>query len=259
MSLWTRITSALMPGDPPAARGAADARAYGVGDIHGRLDLLDDLLARIEADIRARPRRRNFIVFLGDLIDRGPDSAAVVERLRTYRPADARPIFLAGNHEEILLRVLAAEPEVLSSWLRFGGAECVASYGLAAAKLAGLDETEAAALLRRHIPPAHLAFIEGFGDTFRFGDYLFVHAGIRPGVALEDQTQRDLRWIRDPFLNDTKPHGFLVVHGHTIVDEVEEKYNRIAIDTGAVHSGILTAIVIEEEERRYLSTGGGRR
>jgi serine/threonine protein phosphatase 1 len=235
-------------------RGKAGARAYAIGDIHGRLDLLDRLLERIEADIAARPRRRNFIVFLGDLVDRGPDSAGVVERLRTYRPSFASPVFLAGNHEEVLLRLLAQEKGILTSWLKFGGSECAQSYGLDPDSFKRLEEEAALQLLQAKVPRTHAEFLASFADTFRFGDYLFVHAGIRPGVAVEEQDRFDLRWIREPFLSDAKEHGFIVVHGHTIVGRVEERPNRIAIDTGAYHSGVLTALAVEDERRWYLAT-----
>lgn len=237
--------------------GKAGARAYAIGDIHGCLDLLEALLARIEQDCAARPPKRTWIVFLGDLIDRGPDSARVVERLLHYRPDFATPVFLAGNHEEVLLRTLGGEPEILADWLKFGGAECVASYGLDADALKRLDPAEAAARVRERIPPAHLEFVGGFADTFRFGDYLFVHAGIRPGVELEQQDQFDLRWIREPFLSDEEEHGVVVVHGHTIAGRVEERPNRIGLDTGAYQSGVLTAMGVEDDERWFLSTGDG--
>ncbi|WP_244552478.1 metallophosphoesterase [Allosphingosinicella indica] len=209
----------------------------------------------MENDLARRPVPRAFIVFLGDLIDRGPQSCEVIDRLANFSHPYAKCVVLMGNHEEILLRVMAAEPGLLTDWMRFGGAECVASYGVDPAGLSRLDEKAGAALLRQHIPARHLAFLESFGDTFKFGDYLFVHAGIRPGVAMEDQVQRDLRWIRGPFLDDVKTHGCLVVHGHTIVEAVEERSNRIAIDTGAVYSGVLTALVVEGAERHYLATG----
>jgi serine/threonine protein phosphatase 1 len=244
----------LIPADRQVARGKEGARAYAVGDIHGRLDLLDLLLARIHADMAARRPRRTFIIFLGDLVDRGPDSAGVVERLRTYRPEGARTIFLAGNHEEVLLRMLSGEQGILPSWLKFGGLECARSYGIDPAGLKRLDEEAALQLLRAKIPSAHREFLESFADTFRFGDYLFVHAGIRPGVAIEQQAPFDLRWIREPFLTDSKHHGVMVVHGHTIVERVEERPNRIAIDTGAYHSGQLTALAVEDEQRWYLSS-----
>lgn len=254
MGLVDRFRRLVAPA-PPLPRGAAGARAYAIGDVHGRLDLLDRLLATIEADIAARPKRRNFLVLLGDLVDRGPASAGVIERLRTYRPGGMRTIFLAGNHEEVMLRIFHGEEGVLPSWLKFGGAECLESYGIDSEALKRLDEEAALARVKAAIPREHVAFLESFGDTFRFGDYLFVHAGIRPGVPIEEQHVKDLRWIREPFLGDAKEHGFIVVHGHTICDAVEEKENRIGIDTGAYLSGNLTAIAIEDDRRWFLSTG----
>jgi serine/threonine protein phosphatase 1 len=239
---------------PPAPRGAEGRRAYAIGDVHGRLDLLDDMLARIEADNKRRRRKRTFVVLLGDLIDRGPASAGVIERLRTWRPDGIKPVFLAGNHEEVMLNVLAGREGILPSWLKFGGAECLESYGVDVDALKRLDERAAIAEIRAAVPRAHRDFLETFGDTFRFGDYLFVHAGIRPGVPVEEQHTKDLRWIREPFLGDAKEHGFTVVHGHTICDAIEERPNRIGIDTGAYQSGNLTAIGVEDEERWFLST-----
>ena len=243
-----------MSADRNLPKGKAGARAYAIGDIHGRLDLLERLLARIESDVAARPPRRNFIIFLGDLVDRGPESAQVVERLLHYRPPNARPIFLAGNHEEVMLRMLAGETGIMPSWLKFGGLECARSYGIDPASLQRMDEGAALQLLAAKVPRAHRDFLDSFADTFRFGDYLFVHAGIRPGIAVEEQDRHDLRWIRDPFLSDAKDHGFIVVHGHTIVEKVEERPNRIAIDTGAYHSGVLTALAIEDDRRWYLTS-----
>ena len=253
MSFFKALSDSLLGTRNIVRRGKSGARAYAVGDIHGRLDLLDLLLAKIAEDIGARPGKRTYIVFLGDLIDRGPDSAGVVERLLNYRPDFATPIFLAGNHEEVMLRALKGEPDILGDWLKFGGAECLASYGIDAAALSRMEADKAAELLRSKVPSAHIDFLEGFADTFRFGDYLFVHAGIRPGIPLEEQDQFDLRWIREPFLSGSHEHGPMVVHGHTIVSEVEERAHRICIDTGAYHSGILTAVGIEDDQRWYLS------
>jgi serine/threonine protein phosphatase 1 len=252
MRFFSKLLKGL--GSEAIPAGKEGARAYAVGDIHGRLDLLDALLARIEADIAAREPRRTFIVFLGDYIDRGADSAGVVERLRNYRPRHAKPVFLAGNHEEVLLQILKGDIDILPSWMKFGGAECAASYGIDVDRLRRLPDEEALALLRAAIPRAHVEFVESMGDTFGFGDYLFVHAGIRPGVTLGEQQRRSLRWIREPFLSDAKEHGFVVVHGHTIVDAVEERPNRIGIDTGAYRTHNLTALAIEDERRWYLST-----
>jgi serine/threonine protein phosphatase 1 len=243
----------LVGGAAAAPRGKEGARAYAVGDIHGRLDLLEDLLAKIEADMAAREPRKSFLVFLGDLIDRGPDSAAVVERLRTYRHGDVRVIVLGGNHEEVLLNILKGKLGVLPSWLKFGGAECARSYGLDPEKLAMMEERAAIDQVRARVPREHAKFLAESADTFRFGDYLFVHAGIRPGVAIDEQKREDLRWIRDPFLSDAKEHGFVVVHGHTVVPAVEEKPNRIGIDTGAYKTGVLTALGIEDDKRWFLT------
>lgn len=243
----------LLGADKNLPRGKEGCRAYAVGDIHGRLDLLDRLIENIEADMASRERRRTFIIFLGDLIDRGPESAGVVERLRTYRNPDAKLVFLGGNHEEVLLNILAGQRGVLPSWLKFGGMECAASYGIDPEELRGMHEDLALDLVRAKVPRAHREFLDSFADTFSFGDYLFVHAGIRPGVAVDEQSRKDLRWIRDPFLSDAKEHGFVVVHGHTIVERVEERPNRIAIDTGAYHSGVLTALAIEDDRRWFLT------
>lgn len=229
-------------------------RAYVVGDIHGRLDLLERLLERIEEDLDLRPARKSLLVFVGDLIDRGPSSAQVIERLRTYRRTGVKTVFLMGNHEEVLLRILSGEARLTSDWRRFGGKECMASYGVDPKAFSAMDDTEALAAVRSAIPPAHVAFLKGFADTCRFGDYLFVHAGIRPGVELEQQSQTDLRWIREPFLRDSTDHGFVVVHGHTITAAVEPRGNRIGIDTGAYRSGLLSALVIEGRSRRILDT-----
>jgi serine/threonine protein phosphatase 1 len=195
-----------------------------------------------------------FLVFVGDLIDRGPESRGVLERLRTYRHPRLKSVFLMGNHEEYALRVLAGDRDVLKFWLEYGGKEFVASYGLDGDALLTMEEGEALAKVRRAVPDEHRRFLKSFADTFRFGDYLFVHAGVRPGLALDEQSRADLRWIREPFLEDSGDHGFVVVHGHTIVDEVQERPNRIGIDTGAYRTGVLTALVIEGAERRFLST-----
>jgi serine/threonine protein phosphatase 1 len=228
-------------------------RAYAVGDVHGRLDLLEDMLSKIERDLAERKPRRALLLFLGDIIDRGSSSCEAIERLRTYRHPDLRMVFLMGNHEEVLLRLLSGECGILDSWLRFGGAQCLESYGVDPQAIQAMQEGEALAAIKRAVPEGHRKFIAGFADTLRFGDYLFVHAGIRPSVDLTMQSQADLRWIRQPFLDDESDHGFVVVHGHTISDEIVERPNRIGIDTGAYRSGILTALVLEGGERRYLT------
>ena len=243
-----------------SARRAASVprgvRVYAIGDIHGRDDLLEALLATIRREVAEHPARRVKLIFLGDLIDRGPASRQVVERLRTLKPGAAQAIFLAGNHEEALLRVIRGENRLAPDWLRFGGVECLDSYGVDGRAIAAMEPRDAAAAIRRAIPPEHAAFLGGFGDTATIGTYLFVHAGIRPGVPLARQSQSDLRWIRRSFLDDPRDHGVVVVHGHTITTAVDDAGNRIGIDTGAYRSGILTALVLEGDQRRYIQTGG---
>ena len=229
-------------------------RAYAIGDVHGRLDLLKQLLGLIEDDVRKRPSMRCDLIFLGDLVDRGPDSAAVVEFLRTYRPAFARPCFLMGNHEEVMLRALGGDETLFTQWMKFGGAECAQSYGASPAALRRMPATDAIAKLKGLVPRAHLEFLAGFRDTVTFGSYLFVHAGIRPGIGLADQSLTDLHWIREPFLEDERDHGYVVVHGHTICEEIEILPNRIGIDTGAYRTGVLSALGLEGTDRWFLQT-----
>lgn len=231
-------------------------RIYAVGDVHGRDDLLADLLGRIEQDATAYPVREAVIVFLGDLIDRGPDSATVVERLRTYRRPHIGTEFLTGNHEEVLLRILEGNGALVADWLRFGGAQCARSYGLSASRLATLPAAAAAEAVREAIPAEHQAFLASFADTLRAGDYLFVHAGIRPNIPLEDQAQSDLRWIREPFLDHPGRHELMIVHGHTITPNVDEGVGRIGIDTGAYKHGVLTALVLEGSDRALIQATG---
>ncbi|CAA9498948.1 MAG: Serine/threonine protein phosphatase [uncultured Sphingomonas sp.] len=237
----------------PARNGAAGHRAYAIGDVHGRLDLLDGLLQQIDGDHRARGgEAQPLLIFLGDLIDRGPHSSQVVERVRGGALPGFRTVALLGNHEEVLLRLLDGEEGLLRQWFSFGGAECLASYGADAMSLLTMPEQTALEHIRHAIPAEHQAFLHGMGDSFRFGSYLFVHAGIRPGVPLEQQSSIDLRWIRQPFLGDRRDHGMIVVHGHTISKAIDERANRIGIDTGAFHFGVLTALGFEGEERWFM-------
>jgi calcineurin-like phosphoesterase family protein len=235
-----------------APSGPAGSRAYAIGDVHGRLDLLEEILARVEADDRARGPARTWLIFLGDLIDRGPDSRGVVERLASRPPAFARNVFLKGNHEEFFLDVLEGDVAGLQNWLAYGGTECAESYGVSSGWMLNATPEAIGERLVETVPAAHVEFLAAMADSFRFGDYLFVHAGIRPGVELDRQVARDLRWIREGFLDDLTDHGVIVVHGHTIVERVEEHPNRIAIDTGAYRSGTLTALGVEGGERWFL-------
>lgn len=239
-------SSGTMPSIP------AGKRAYAIGDVHGRLDLLDAMLNSIERDASARGAAENHVVVLGDLIDRGPNSRGVIERLRTFKASWARLIVLMGNHEEVLLRVLAREHGILDSWLKFGGTQTLKSYGGDPEDLQAASEGEAMELIRRAIPLEHQLFLDELADTVKIGDYLFVHAGIRPSVDLSMQVQADLRWIRQEFLHNQTDHGFIVVHGHTISDEIVERSNRIGIDTGAYATGRLSAVGLEGSNRWFL-------
>ena len=232
--------------------GAAESRAYAIGDVHGRLDLLVELLAQIEADNARRSPAKTYVVFLGDLVDRGPDSRGVIELLANSPPRFARNIFLKGNHEEFFTRVLDGDDAVVQHWLTYGGTECAESYGLGSGWMLNADAAQIRDRLIAEVPPDHKEFLDGLADSFPFGDYLFVHAGIRPGVELAEQASRVLRWIREGFLDDRTDHGVIVVHGHTIVERPEEHSNRIAVDTGAYRSGTLTAIGLEGTERWFL-------
>ena len=234
-----------------AWRGPPSLRAYGIGDVHGRLDLLRDLMARIARDNEQRPPAKTFIVLLGDLVDRGPDSRGVIDYfLRHSGPA--RMVFIKGNHEELFLRVLDGEEEVVNDWLTYGGYECAESYGVSKGSTLNAAPGQIIERLRAAVPESHRKFLAGMADTFRFGDYLFVHAGIRPGIPVEEQAGKDLRWIREGFLDDRSDHGLVVIHGHTIVDGPEEHPNRIALDTGAYRNDVLTAVGLEGTRRWFL-------
>jgi len=236
---------------PRVWRGPEGSRAYAIGDVHGRLDLLTRMLQEIYRDDANSAPARTYLILLGDIIDRGPDSRRVIELLMALAD-DRRTVFLMGNHEEMMLRVLGGEPDAVHQWLTFGGYEFAQSYGVEVGKLASLAPREAADLIRAKIPASHMTFVEGFADSFTFGDYLFVHAGLRPGLKLHEQDTHDLRWIREDFIDDDSDHGCMVVHGHTISAEPEELPNRIGIDTGAYQTGILTAVRIEGDQRRMI-------
>jgi serine/threonine protein phosphatase 1 len=224
-------------------------RVYAVGDIHGRLDLLEAALARIAADDAARGPAETSLVFLGDLVDRGPDSAGVVERLRRLGTERAGTRFLLGNHEEVFLLALAGDTRALRLFCRIGGRETLISYGVSADDYERLSYEEVAERLVALVPPSHRAFLDRFEQLVVLGDYAFSHAGVRPGVPLAEQKGEDLRWIREPFLDHRGALEKVVVHGHTIREEVEFRRHRIGIDTGAYATGRLTVLGLESGER----------
>jgi serine/threonine protein phosphatase 1 len=228
-------------------------RVYAIGDIHGCRAELDRMLDVIAAECASAGVPAH-LVFLGDLVDRGPDSSGVLERLSSGPLPGLHQSFLMGNHEEAMLQVWDGHGEVIPGWLRFGGVQTLESYGLSRAEIfkLGIDLPKR---MREVVPLRHIDFLRRMTDQVRIGDYLFVHAGIRPGLPFHEQEPNDLRWIREEFLSDQSDHGAIVVHGHTISDGPELRPNRIGIDTGCYASGRLTALVLERTERRFLQTG----
>lgn len=229
-------------------------RIYAIGDIHGCLEELDRLLDAIDSDLNRRPARAH-LIFLGDLVDRGPNSSGVIERLKSGGLPGERASFLMGNHEEVLLDCYGGDVRKCGDWLQYGGLQTLESYGLSRA-----DIFERAAdlptAIREVIPQEHIGFIQSFQDHLQLGDYLFVHAGIRPGIPLEGQSPGDLRWIRRGFLHSSSDHGAVVVHGHSIVDEIDVRPNRIAVDTGCYLNGKLSALVLEGASKGRIVVEG---
>lgn len=230
-----------------------DTRLYAIGDIHGRADLLIEIHEQIRADAAGFEGRKR-VIYLGDYIDRGLQSRQVVELLLEPQLPGFEAIFLKGNHEQAMLDFLDY-PEATAGWLSFGGRETLQSYGITVTFMPLMKDMRALAdALDEALPDEHRAFLEDGLLSWRCGDYYFVHAGIRPGVPLEDQHFEDQLWIRDEFIDSTRDHGAVIVHGHTITPEVEMMDNRIGLDTGAFHSGVLSCLVLDGEEQRLLQT-----
>jgi len=227
---------------------------YAIGDIHGRADLLALLLAEIESDsARSKDAKRRTLVFLGDYIDRGHDSRRVVDMVLDDLPAGFDAHFLKGNHEAIMLDFLD-DPSYLGHWLANGADATFRSYGLDVAELVGrgaAPEVWRRAFLAS-LPETHRDFFEALELAVSFGDYFFVHAGVRPGVPLEAQDPNDMIWIRGPFLQSEDDFGKIVVHGHTPGRDPVIRANRIGIDTGAVYTDRLTALRLENGSRRLM-------
>ncbi len=241
-----------------ASAGAAPAVpagsvVYAIGDIHGETAKLDRLHALIRADAGQRTAERRVAVYLGDYVDRGPDSAGVVDRLIADTLPGFERVFLMGNHEDFLLQFLDVAG-AMAGWFYNGGIRTLESYDV---DLAGpdawtTDPRQVQRAFRSLLPAAHLEFFQALDLYHVEGDYLFVHAGVRPRRPLVDQTRADLLWIRDEFLYSDADHGHVVVHGHTPCDAVEIRRNRIGIDTGAVYGGKLTALALDGERRVFL-------
>jgi serine/threonine protein phosphatase 1 len=233
---WFRRRSPA-PHYPTLAPGEV---VYAVGDLHGRSDLLATLQRAIDRLAANRGEAAPVEVYLGDYVDRGPDSRGVVELLME-RSQSREVVALRGNHEHMLLSVLAGTTSP-QPWLQHGGRAAIASWGIDPASIDPTDDEDFRDRLRAAIPPAQMAFLEAMPTIHRHGPYVFAHAGIRPGVAPERQKDEDLMWIRERFLDDDRDHGFVVVHGHTPVYEPEFRPNRMNLDTGAYLTGVLTCV-----------------
>jgi serine/threonine protein phosphatase 1 len=244
------LKNAPVPRQPSTPDGT---RIYAIGDIHGCADAMDSLLATIADDVKQQPARQTIGVFLGDYVDRGAQSCAVLERLaKKAVPMDF--VALRGNHEAMLLRFLE-EPAYLEEWRGVGGLETLHSYGIdVSAIMRGTGYEQAHDAFATKLPEAHLGFLQATRLSYESADYYFCHAGIRPGVKLADQVESDLLWIRQEFLNCTKPFEKFVVHGHTPVASPDIHANRIGIDTGVYATGVLTCLVLEGSNRRFLAS-----
>jgi len=233
-------------------------RLYAIGDIHGRDDLLAQLLDLIAADAKGCAAKRKILIFLGDYVDRGLQSREVLDRLTGDLIPGFERVFLKGNHEQALLQFLG-DAAFGRTWKYYGGLETLHSYGIKELTLSDdpKDFERARERFDEVLPKSHRRFLEMLPLSVEFGDYFFTHAGVRPGIALHRQIEEDLLWIRDDFLESGSSFGKMIVHGHTPKEEVVFRSNRIGVDTGAYMTGVLTALVLEGSARRLVQTGGG--
>ena len=242
---------------PAPRNGPADTVIYAVGDIHGRYDRLLRLQGMIEKDAAKRAGKRRVLVYLGDYIDRGPDSQRVLDHLITMPLGGFETVHLRGNHEQLMLEFMGDVDRGLP-WLANGGLKTMASYGLiseeTSSRVGRVAQHKMYLDLLGMLPRQHRVFLRDLPTSHRIGNYLFVHAGIRPGATLAMQDDDDLLWIREPFLSANDDYGFVVVHGHTVCAEPEIRHNRICIDTGAYESGVLTALVVDGAKLGILQT-----
>jgi serine/threonine protein phosphatase 1 len=242
---------------PPAARFPSGRVGFAVGDIHGRADLLREMMALLEerADAERREGGEPIVVFLGDYVDRGPSSAEVIDTLLQGGPRGYQRHCLRGNHEQSML-LFIENPLENRAWLLQGGAETLVSYGVQPPPPVGAEDDDwiaVATALRMRVPRAHLDFLHSLERYVAYGDYAFVHAGVDAARSLEEQTDDDLYWSRDRFIASRRPFSHRVVHGHTPVDRPYADQRRIAVDTGAYASGMLTAARFEGEDVAFLS------
>ncbi|MEI8324349.1 MAG: metallophosphoesterase [Betaproteobacteria bacterium] len=249
-------------GKNPPGRTPEGTVVYAVGDIHGRHDLLSCLLQGIEQDCRNKLRARTAVVYLGDYLSRGEDSRAVIDTVVCWRPQVAgqvQIVTLKGNHEDLALRYLHGEMDAGRHWFDYQGLSALAHYGVVAPDPQARDEASLLSLrhrFRQALPAQHMAFLQALAVSHDERDYRFVHAGVRPGVALCEQSAHDQMWIRQRFLESDADHGAIVVHGHSIAAQPQVRGNRIGVDTGAYASGVLTCLVLEGSERAFLQAVG---
>ncbi|WP_419826824.1 metallophosphoesterase family protein [Sphingomonas sp.] len=241
---------------PP--RIARHERIYAIGDVHGCLDLLVTLLTRIRADAERRPAQRTRILFIGDLIDRGPCSREVVEWLHDNTGRDGDVIVLRGNHEQMMIQALDGDEPSFEAWLRFGGEQTLRSWGFQDNDFA-LELADIVAAARRAVPPSVTAWLAALPFSYRSGDFYFVHAGIRPGTSLARQHPDDLLWIGEEFLSAEVEHEAVIVHGHSVREHGPEMLrHRINLDTGAYRTGRLTAVGFEGSRQWSISATSER-
>jgi serine/threonine protein phosphatase 1 len=259
MNFFNMLGAQVSKGAPPGSAPQVEpgTRVYAVGDVHGRCDLLEHLHDQIAEDIHQTPGAiRHQLVFLGDYVDRGPESAQTVEFLLRNRIPNVETVHLLGNHEITMLHFLE-QPERAAEWLQFGGDTTLTSYGVDFDPTAPRDSKHLRALaaeLAAALPDEHRAFLTSLSLAHENGDYFFVHAGIDPARSLKRQNPRDFIWIREPFTECDIVHEKVVVHGHTMADEPVIRANRIGIDTGAYQTGKLTALALEGTERWFLTS-----
>lgn len=232
---------------------AAGDRVIAIGDVHGRYDLLCELISRLEVE-PPLPGGRTSLVFIGDLVDRGPHSRQVLHLVRHAQAMQPDVIVLKGNHEEAMAGAWRGDMDALSGWLGVGGIETLESFGVDPERLDPHRPDRALPLLRAAVPEVVIDWLDALPLWWRSGDYLLVHAGIRPGIPLERQDPSDLLWIRQEFLDHEAAHEAMIVHGHTVVPDVEIRDNRIGIDTGAYLTDRLSALCLSGTERRIVTT-----
>jgi serine/threonine protein phosphatase 1 len=250
-------------GGQSGARIPDGTRVYCIGDIHGRADLLAALHRGIKADANQNPGNgvaRNVIVYVGDYVDRGMQSREVIEHLLSDPLPGFEKVYLKGNHDEAMLQFLQ-DPEFGPLWFSYGGDATVLSYGvrMSPSKIGRERFEDMRQQLEANLPSAHLEFLQSLQLVWECGDYLFVHAGFKPGVAIQQQKPEDMLWIREEFLESRHDFGRMVVHGHSVTDVPELKSNRIGIDTGAYASDTLTCLILEGDTRHFISTEKARK